>query len=388
MKTKIKKISFQNLHKQAILLTPVEKEKLISILRSSYSVFAAHENVSACPHCASKHVVKNGTRGGFHRYICRKCKRSFTFRTNSSLQGIHKINAWNIFLQDFMSLNVTPVRVLKKELGVSEQTVFNWRHKLLAALVSKEVHYTSDILEFDELNFLISRKGRQEMGITPKNKHQYKQWRKSQVGDSKHTVKVFATYGRNNGLLDLYKSNMGRTRKSDMKEYFRKDKFKDITVYSDRHHTYKGFFRDEKIPHETFLSTKEHVSYVNYDVHNQTVNSYAKGLKGFLNNHLRGVSTKYVDSYLKWYQFLQATKTQLNRMLDTDEKVKFDIRETLCKEIVHDKNGLELYRRKEFAFTAYLRKNGRTNYGTCKNSYYNVSVADIGTQLLLPPPKN
>jgi transposase-like protein len=374
---------FQKVQEQAILLTPKEKEKLITILRNSYSLFAEHDKISSCPHCDSTHIVKNGTRSGFHKYICRSCKKNFTFRTKSTIKGIHKVNSWNQFLEDFMSLNITPVRELKKKIGVSEQTIFNWRHKLLAALITKEVKYTDEPVEFDELNFLIRRKGRQELNI-PMSKSQYRHWRQHQNSESRHTVKVFATYGRNSGLLDLFQSNMGRTSKDDMKEYFVKDKFRGVTVYCDTHHTYKGFFRDKKIAHQTFIS-KEHVSRVNPDVHNQTVNSYARGFKTFVNKQLRGVSTKYLVSYLKWYQFLQVTKTRLNQALEAGQKIVYNIKETVCKEIVRDQYGLEIFRRFEFAFGAYLRKNGRTNYGTCKGDYYyGVQVAGVETQMFLP----
>ncbi|HXB12784.1 MAG TPA: IS1595 family transposase [Bacteroidia bacterium] len=377
---------FEKLREQVLLSTPSEKEVLINDLRDSFSVFYKHDNVSACPYCTSKHIVKNGIRKEFHRYICRDCKKSFTFRSKSSLRGIHKLNAWNLFLEDFMSLNITPIRILKQRLSVSEQTIFNWRHKLLATLISMEVKYKGEKVEFDELIFLVSRKGRQQMGINRKNKHQYKQWRKSQRGESDHTVKVFAAYGRTSGLLELHKSGMGRTRKTDVEEYFTKDKIQDVTVYCDKHPAYRGFFKDMKIPHETFLSTLQHVSRDNADVHNQTVNSYCKNFKEFVNGHLKGVSTKYMDSYLKWFQYLQATKTELNKQLDkVDQKISFDIKENLRKQIIQDQNGLDIYRRTEFNFTAYLRRNGRTNYGVCKNHYYNTTMADIGTQIFLPP---
>jgi transposase-like protein len=383
---KINKIPFQKLQEQALLLTPDKKEMLIKELRGSYSVFSKHDHVDACPHCALKHIVKNGTRNGFHKYICRDCKKHFTFRSKSSLRGIHKLNTWNLFLEDFMALNITPVRVLKQRLGVSEQTIFNWRHKLLATLISLDVNYKDENVEFDELIFLISRKGRQQLGITD-FKHKYKQWRKSQRAESKHSVKVFASYGRNSGLLDLYKSGMGRTTKDKMSEYFTKDKVQDVTIYSDKHFAYRGFFRDRKIPHKSFLSAMEHVSKDNKDVHNQTINVYAKNFKEFVNSHLKGVSTKYMDSYLKWFQYLQTTKAHLNRQLDTDQKIKFDIRENLRRQIVQDQNGLEIYRKFEYNFTAYLRKNGRTNYGICKHHYYKTTMADVGTQMLLPPSK-
>jgi transposase len=30
-----------------------------------------------CPHCGAEHVVKNGTKYGKQRYVCRECRRTF-----------------------------------------------------------------------------------------------------------------------------------------------------------------------------------------------------------------------------------------------------------------------------------------------------------------------
>ena len=276
-----------------------------------------------------------------------------------------------------MSLNLTPIRELKDKIGVSEQTVFNWRHKLLSALVLKDQVFENDIIEFDEANFLISRKGRQGMGIIDKNK--YTRWRRSQVGESDYNVKVFVAYGRFSRQLNITRSNMGRTKKKDMEAYFTKERFKNIKVYCDMHPTYKGFFRDNGIPFETFLS-KKHVSWDKPEVHNQTVNSYIRNFKDFTNIHLRGVSTKYIDLYLKWFQFIHETRLVVERQLSSGQKVKFNIADNICKEVVGNTAGLDIYRMLEFSYQLYLQANGRTDYGGCKNHYYKAKV--IRTDLL------
>jgi hypothetical protein len=281
-----------------------------------------------------------------------------------------------MFIDDFMSLNLTPIRELKEKIGVSEQTVFNWRHKLLSTLALKDQVFENDIIEFDEANFLKSCKGRQEMGIIDKNK--YTRWRRSQVGESDYNVKIFASYGRFSGQLNLWQSGMGRTTKKDMEMYFTEKRFKDIKVYCDMHPTYKGFFRDNKIPFETFLS-KKHVSWDKPEVHNQTVNSYIRNFKDFTNIHMRGISTKYIDLYMKWFQFIHETKQAVDNQLQAGQKVKFNIADNICKEVVGNTTGLEVYRRLEISYQGYLIGCGRTDYGTCKNHYYKpkMSGADL-----------
>jgi len=213
---KIKKVDLENIKTLVSTLSPKQMQDLVAYLKSSYSIFDEHFKVKACKYCSSDKIVKNGTRNGHHKYICRACKRNFTYRTNSILSGIQKINKWNLFVEDFMRLNITPVRELKYKIGVSEQTIFNWRHKLLSALVNKKTTFSNEVIEFDDAFFMISRKGRQNMGID--NMYSYRHWRKGQVGESKYNTKVFVTYGRSSKKLEMYLSNMGRVRKTDLKK--------------------------------------------------------------------------------------------------------------------------------------------------------------------------
>lgn len=112
-------------------LSTDQKKELISFIKSSYSIFDEYSNISNCPHCNSNKIIKNGTRNCINRYLCKDCKKSFTYKTPSVISGIHKLNKWNDFVDDFLSLNLTSLKKIKKKLKISEQTVFNWRHKLI-----------------------------------------------------------------------------------------------------------------------------------------------------------------------------------------------------------------------------------------------------------------
>lgn len=48
-------------------------------------------SVSACAHCGSDKVVRNGKdRKGNTRYICRKCGKTFSALSKTVLKGTHK----------------------------------------------------------------------------------------------------------------------------------------------------------------------------------------------------------------------------------------------------------------------------------------------------------
>ena len=362
-------MEYKEISKLLSKLTAKQKQELINEIKTSYSVFHEHAEVSACPHCDSKKFVKNGIRNGVNKYICKNdtCKKNFTFRTNTVLSGLQNLNKWNLFVEDFMSLNITPLEELKSKIGVnSKQTLLNWRHKLLASISTKSKQvFKNDNVEFDETYFLVSRKGRQNMNID--NKIVYRKWRKGQVGDSKYNVKLFMTYGRNNKNLELHKSHMGRTTIEHMEKYFSGDKFHNVSMITDKHITYKSFFKSEEMEHRTFLA-KNHISFDDKAVHNQTVNAYIRDFKGFVNKNLKGVSTKYLSNYAKWFEFIHAVKTTVERV----SEYRFNIVDTICETVLRDNKaqGLGIYRSSELSFVNFLTQNGRSNFGDCRGHYY------------------
>ena len=362
---KLEKLKYEILHSN---LSVNQKKDLESFIKSTYSVFDQHSYCSNCPTCNSTKIVKNGLRKGIQKYICRDCKKNFNYRTGTILSKVQKLNEWNGFIENFLSLNITSLKELTQKLGLSEQTVFNWRHKLLAALAQQEPTFHDEIIEFDETWFRISRKGRQNLGIT--DKQAYKKWRKTLVGESVYNAKVFFTYGRGNKCIDVHLSHMGRTRRQHLGSYFSKHKFKDITVYSDAHRTYKSYFKTVGIDQETFLG-RHHLKFDKREVHNQTVNAYTRGFKDFVNGHLRGVSTKYLEFYARWYQFYHESKRQMNN----GELLRFNVDAQICKNVVNDVAGLEVFRQSEISFQRFLHNNGRSNYGDCKNHFYSNKLA-------------
>ena len=341
-----------------------ERKQLMEYIKSSYSVFNEHSDVTNCPHCNSKNIKKNGVRNDTQRFLCKECHKTFDFKTNTVLKGLHKINKWNYFLEDFLSLKISTLKELTENIHICRQTAIDWRHKLLAVMSNRENKFKNDVVEFDESYFLISRKGRQDMNI--ENKKAYKKWRKSQVGDSNYNVKVFFSYGRIEEQLDLCVSHMGRTSAAHMRSYFLPSKFKNITTITDSHNSYKSFFKAANIEHETFIS-KDHVNKTNNLVHNQTVNAYTNEFKIFVNSHMKGVSTKYLNLYAKWFEFFKNVSRKI-------EDFRFNLTDYICSNVVSDNVGLELYRQSEYSFKMFLKNNNRTDYGVCKNHYYSTKL--------------
>jgi transposase-like protein len=206
--------------KLAISKLPVEQRLLlVNEIKESYSIFHKYVDITCCPHCNSENIIKNGIRNGSSKYLCKnvECKKNFTFRTGTILSGIQNLNKWNLFVEDFMSLNMTPLEELKTKIGVN------------------------------------------------------------------------------------------------------------------------SFFKTNHIEHGA----------------------------------LKGVSTKYLSNYAKWYEFIHSVKV----MVEHKEKLAFNIVDNICTTVVTDnhKIGLEGYRSSELSFVNFLTVNGRTNYGSCVDRYNKVA---------------
>lgn len=365
MAVKLEKLKYQILNSN---LSSSEKRNLEAFIKSIYSVFDEHSHCSNCPTCKSTKIVKNGLRKEVQKYVCRDCGKNFNYRTGTVLSKIHKLNEWNGFIEDFLSLNISSIKDLKKKLSLSEQTVFNWRHKLLSAISQQKTVFHNEIIEFDETWLRISRKGRLNLEID--DKKAYKYWRKRLVGESPYNAKVFFVYGRNSQHIDVHLSHMGRTNREHLGNYFVGNKFKNIVVYSDAHRTYKSFFKKAMIQQEIFIG-KHHINFDNREVHNQTVNAFTRGFKDFVNGHLRGVSTKYLEKYARWYQFYHEIKREMN----IRNELGIDAREFICEDIIEDDIGLEVFRQSEISFQMFLRNNKRSDWGECKNHFYSNKIA-------------
>lgn len=87
-----------------------------------------------CRCCGSASFIKNGheTKSGRQRYLCKDCKRTFTSLTGTVLDRMHKKEEFIRYVNSFIR-NLT-LREAAGEHGITLNTSFNWRHKLLHAL--------------------------------------------------------------------------------------------------------------------------------------------------------------------------------------------------------------------------------------------------------------
>lgn len=117
--------------------------------------------VAVCPHCDSSSLSRFGFDRGIQRYQCKRCKKTFKATVNTPVYGLHKkdkIKKYLNALQKGLS-----VRKAADYVGISKNTSFNWRHKLLASLPAEFiVKKTKQILVTAIIKLEYSSKGRKK----------------------------------------------------------------------------------------------------------------------------------------------------------------------------------------------------------------------------------
>ncbi len=264
--------------------------------------------ISNCPYCQNNHIVKNGKHKGNQRFLCKNCNRNFIYSTGTAIQGIKKNGKFQEYMAIMFNEGFVPLKAMSKRLNISIKTAFDWRHKILCGLKPVDDKF-SDITEIDDIWFLYSQKGRQGL------KYSRKRGGSKRRGDNDFQVKLLVTSDRNN-TNDLSVVRIGRLKAKDIERKVGNKFGSDVTLVSDKHRSIESFAKKNKIKHVSFKAS----DHINDKVHHvQTVNNIASRLKGDLNHKLRGVSTKYLQSYANWFQFMERYKNGKNILNEGDK---------------------------------------------------------------------
>lgn len=280
------------------MLTQVERDKLISELSTEKSQTQRVDgNVNSCPYCGNDHFVKNGKSKGNTRYKCKSCNRNFNSFTGTAYQGIKKQDKFEYYKTILFTEGLLSLEKMSKRVGISIQTAFDWRHKILSTIKPEQMNFTG-ITEMDDVWFLYSQKGRKGL------KYSRKRGGSKRKGDNDFQVKMLVTTDRAK-TLDLSVTRIGRIKSDDITSKVGNRIGTDCTLVSDKHRSISSFAKKNNIKHISFKAT-EHIA--DKDHHVQLANNMASRLKDQTNHTCRGVSTKYLQSYANWFQFTETYK--------------------------------------------------------------------------------
>lgn len=110
-----------------------------------------------CPRCGGQRPQRWGRFSGRQRYRCRDCGRTFSDLTATPLERTRYPQLWPRFCA--LLLNGVSVRECGRQLGIDKDTAWRWRHRILTDLRIKDPPALRDIVEIHETTFAHSEKG-------------------------------------------------------------------------------------------------------------------------------------------------------------------------------------------------------------------------------------
>ena len=266
-------------------------------------------NGYVCPLCGSIHIVRNGKRkDGKQRYLCRDCTKSFVATVNSVASGTRKdLDTWTKYIH--CMLDGKSVRKSAEYCGIHKNTSFAWRHKILDVLQNMADSVSlNGIIEADETFFSISFKGDHKKSKSfslPRKAHK----RGAEVhvrGISYEKVCVPCAVDRNGHSISKI-SNLGRVSTKALHAVF-DDRFDSKSILcTDKMNSYVRFANKNTLNLVQLKGGKEKKGIYNI----QRINAYHGGLKLFM-HPFKGVSTKYLNNYLIWHNFVNFAKETTN----------------------------------------------------------------------------
>ena len=205
------------------------------------------------------------------------------------MQGLHKKDKWLTFagcLCDGLT-----VRASAKRCNFAASTAFRWRHRFLGTK-DQEPPKLKGIVEADETYVLESRKGDRKL----ERKARRRGGKASKRGLSDEQVPILVAVDRNGTTACSVLPSVTADSIRCVLESRIDD---DILLVTDGNNVYPPCAKSLGVRHEALnQSAGERVRGA---AHIQTANSRHSGLKDFLRRY-RGVSSKYLENYLRWFE--------------------------------------------------------------------------------------
>ncbi len=290
--------------------TPAEQQEIVDqLLQISLKEDAVKDTSErqavSCPHCQSKQAIANGRLKGVQRYVCKACRKNFSETTGKFWFALKKKEKLKPYL--YCLLSGYSIRKSALQTGISIQTSFDWRHKLLSSFSSVFPEGFEGIVESDDLFFRHSEKGSRNLDRPARKRG----GEAIKPGISEGQVAVIATCDRS-GNQDFKVATRGRISKQDLQRILDGKLDKAEVLCSDSHRSYTAFARGIKATHKKFNASRGQRK-TEQIYHIQHVNNMGKRLRDFM-QPFQGVSTKYLQNYLNWFLVMEKIKHSTQRM--------------------------------------------------------------------------
>ena len=280
-------------YRRAQLSTEIGSEKCVVGENEAIASLAAIEarlaETRQCPHCGTPGAVSKGMARGLRRYQCKACKKTFNAATGTAIQGLHNKGRCLTF-GECLTDGLT-VRESAERCNFAVSTAFRWRHRFLGTQVQNPPNLKG-IVEADETYVLESRKGDRNLD----RKARRRGGKASKRGLSDELVPILVAVDRSGTTTGSVLPSVTADNVQSVLEPRIDD---DIVLVTDGNNVYPPCAKSLGIQHEALNQSAG--ERVRGSFHIQTVNNRHSLFKSFLHRY-RGVSSKYLGNYLRWFE--------------------------------------------------------------------------------------
>ena len=252
-----------------------------------------------CPYCESDKTIRRGVVKGIEKFSCNKCNKYFSSNHGTALYRIRLTDKWQSYLK-LMEQGYS-IKRSAKSLGISIQTSFDWRHKILASLESALPKTIGGTVECDDFQLRESFKGQRKLDRKP---------RKRGTDGRKHTVEkvsVVTAVSRDSGVIHAVVAAKKISGEEAQKSLEGRLEAGTILI-TDEASSFNAVAKaTPTLVHKKVNSKRNRTERPVGKIHLQTVNNQHKQTRDFL-DRFNGVATKYLPNYLNWFAYLQLQK--------------------------------------------------------------------------------
>lgn len=254
------------------------------------------KTLRACPHCRSRHVVRNGLAQGLQRYKCRGCARTFNALTATPLAGLRHRGRWLGQAQALLDgISITKAAA---QLEVARSTAFRWRHRFLVLTQHVKAAHLGGIVEADETCWLKSCKGqgkrRKQQARPPRSRGGRARLR----GMSREQDIVLVVHDRSGACTDQIVRALDT---AHLAAVLQPVLATDAVLCTDGSLALAAAARHLGVEHHAINASAGQHAVGPWHINN--VNGYHSRLKNWL-RRFNGVASDYLARYLGWFRAL------------------------------------------------------------------------------------
>ncbi len=279
---------------------------------ASICKYISEKQVRVCPKCGKSHFILNGKKKGVQYFLCKSCGRSFNEFSGTTISYLKKKEKLQAYFM--LMLTGSGIKDCSDALDISNQTSFDWRHKIISSLGEYVPDKYLGITEMIDISEPFSRKGQgakaKQIGQKGKITNPACNRKAESIRNGEYKPLSLVAIGDRISHFEITIIQQGGLQEEELKNHLGKKLNKVKKLCLSDHPILKQFAGKRKISY--FIRKKDQkVKGCNQYYDTKTIESRYLKLFAFM-DRFHGVSSSYLQNYLYWYMIFEQIKFRLD----------------------------------------------------------------------------